>query len=139
LDTTIGAACTNTAGDWQPILAPPQFEDSGYYYLFYRVESGGLTATAQNCAAGFPDGCVDRDTVFDVSGNTLTTSVGDLQELVPGCELQSTTTTTVEDGGGVGTQVIEVSIGYQGLLCVGVENDGCVVTHSFDLEWTRAE
>ncbi len=141
VQTSSSPECVETTGDWADIFRPPQYEADGNYYVFYRVGTGGTTAQNQNCGGGFPDGCTDREPLFAVSDHVVEGfQINTPEDLEGDCSLSVDNLVRVTDRGDFGLLEIGPVITYTESCPADVAtNNGCLVTHSFDVEWVRAE
>ena len=135
--TDSSPACTDTGGEWGGLFAAPSY-GGGYYYTFYRVEAPGTDARAMACGGEYPDDCSDKDYTYSISQNELSKVDLEVSDVGNGCALEVGQNVRILDQGLEGQLIFEVEIGYAG-NCFGADtNNGCVVSHTFSLDFTAA-
>jgi hypothetical protein len=142
--TDYSANCEDTGGDWAAIFAPTTYDPTGYYYIFYKVETGGNQAVKQGCSDLDGDGtvelaseCSDQSTIYNISGSTLIDESITVSDLGSGCNLVLTELVEIVDDGEYGEFRYGPIIEYTG-SCYGADiNNGCAVTHTIDLDFLK--
>jgi hypothetical protein len=143
--TSFGPLCLDPDNpDWAGVFAQPTY-DGEFVYNFFRLADTCTAAEAQQCPNGFPQSCVPNDVVWVIEDHVLRTSLPpDTEPLnpvaAPGCSATLTTSFVLYDEGTEGTLEIQVAVettpSCPPQLAV---NSGCVITHTYDLGWVRAE
>lgn len=137
--TEFDSNCTTTGGDWQAVFEQPSFPPTGYNYTFYTPHTGGVKATKQNCASGYPDGCQNDEVVYDVFNHRLTAQFDEEVVSLEGlCTMVIDSGYEIVDEGCTGDFLTRIEISYTG-DCFGQDvNNGCEAVHSFDVEFAAA-
>ena len=135
--TDLSAACTETGGDWAALFAAPTYGD-GYYYTFYRVDDPGDAARAMACGSDYPDDCSEKDYGYTGTQSELLKAELQSEALGNGCTLDIGQNVRIRDLGQSGELLFEVDIGYTGTCFGADENNGCLVSHTYALDFTAA-
>ena len=117
----------------RPISRVPQ---DTFYHVFFRVSTEGLTAESLDCPEGeYPDCDVGSlEYVIDPETHVLLSTV--VETVTPpgaGCDVERTVKHRVVDEGTTGIEETIIEINAAACPAPMFRNDGCVVTHTFDL------
>ena len=149
--TDFGPFCLDQTSDtWVDLFLPPDrpappVPDGWFYYVFFEVDDTDLIARNLDCSGpsdAYPD-CPagDIEYIIDPDEHTLTGVVDTITLSVPqspGCEITAETVSFLRDDGTTGVEEVVVSFGTSGCPASLAQNDGCVVTHAYDLTFAAS-
>lgn len=147
-EQTFDERCTDKNDpDWQGVFdgTDLQIPQTGYNYVFFRIEEGCETAIKQNCQRGYPDGCVDDDRTYTLDAPNWIAESESVEEaldplLAPGCTIGVEQTPIVEDQGLTGKLTYARKILTSGACPANVtKNKNCTISYTYTLEWAKAE
>ncbi len=138
-------ACTAVGdADWVDVFDPPTYSGT-YVYVFYRVADSGTAAKGQRCPNGFPLSCVDSSVVYTIDDHIVTGALDPINVQIdpltaPGCTVTLNITAIVADEGETGVLDLDTTLSTTASCPAEIAlNNGCNFTHTYDLQWVRAE
>lgn len=145
--TSTSASCLDqTSDDWAGIFDRQEWDPSSFYYKFYKVEANLTVAPRQQCASGQYPNCTEDEDVTYFFDDDEDWWIAELDptnvpvDQVPGCGVTLNQDDIIIDNGATGTLIQEIKITVTASCPTQLQiNNGCTITHEYDLDFTAAE